>query len=46
MPLKSKPTFGISKYDVSLFHKPEEVQSYIKMQESDDPVLPHSEQSV
>ena len=50
VPLKSKPTLGISNYDVkhnvSLFHKPEEVQSYTKMQESNDPVLLHFEQSL
>ena len=50
VPLKSKPTLGISNHDVkhnvSLFHKPEEVQSYTKMQESNDPVLLHFEQSL
>ena len=50
MPLKSKPTLGISNYDVkhnvSLFHKSEEVQSYTKMKESNDPVLLHFEQSL
>ena len=31
---------------MSLFHKPEEVQSYTRMQESNDPVLLHFEQSL
>ena len=37
---------ALSKHNVSLFYKPEEVQSYTKMQESDDPVLYHFDKSI
>merc|ERR1711994_395685 len=37
---------ALTKHNVSLFYKPEEVQSYTKMQGSDDPVLCHFEQSI
>merc|ERR1711994_898117 len=37
---------ALTKHNVSLFYKPEEVQSYTKMQESDDPVLYHFERSI
>merc|ERR1712197_741 len=41
---------ALTKHNVSLFYKPEEVQSgsesYTKMQESDDPVLYHFDKSI